>query len=310
MTCSQMSAAAPKDFEQLYAALTGRTPLDAVHQAEKARISQLAQGLQLFARPDAGAAAKFKRHEAVQLADGAQSVSLGKAASAWEQVSQLLQLHEAQTALLLRRWLKANAPGATNKWQPSAEQTRAICQAYFSQRWHLLLSLRHIIDVSLLSDHPDQPAAQAILEELDATTLLKSLLQTAAGTLVATGSAIVTGANAAHSATYSALQLRDESHRIVWREQAHCELCCLLLCILGLRETAQPDSGALCSFAHALLQHVLMVDSEVLQDRSGMRALAARLGTAVVLNAVSAEYDPAVSLHASVPMYDSQSACS
>ena len=275
------------DFERLYAAVTGDAQLSEVHKLQDVKIKQLSNGLAIFEGPNAEAAAKFKRNEAVHLANEDSSATglVGKAAACWEDVSKLLGLHEAQAVLLLHRWIEANVPKADAQWQPHSDQLRAICAAYFSQRWHLLLTLRYLISTAASPESNDQSAAAAILQDLQPDALLTSLLASAAGNYVSTGSAVAASAQSVQDSKRSgALQLHGAQEGLVaWREQAACELCCLQLCILQLQQTANADTPGLKHFADTLMEHALRPNAAVLQDCSSMHALAARLGIAIVL---------------------------
>jgi hypothetical protein len=282
------------DFEKLYAAVTRSTALDAVYEREGSKIKQLACGLQLFSRPDAETAAKLKRNEAVPLVGAASGYkgTPGKAASSWQPISKLLVLHEAQAVLLLRRWIRDNVPKSTAAWTPKPADTHSICQTFFTQRWHLLLTLKFIIEVSLDALHSSHRAACAILAELGPKTVLTSLLATATGTLKAVSGAFTARSSRASPDPDGALILHDEQGIINWKDQASCELCCMQLIILSLLQTTQPDEVAIKPCTQALLDHALRPGTRVLEDTSTMAGLAVRLGITMLLACLGCECGP------------------
>jgi hypothetical protein len=280
------------DYEKLYTAVTRADGLDVVYDVEKQRIQQLRDGLRLFCRPSADAAAKLKRNDPVPLvqAPPGYTGAAGKAGASWQEVSKLLVLHEGQAVLLLRRWIRSNAPNAKADWKPSQSDMHSICQSYFTQRWHLILLLRYFIDLSVDDMHPDQATAATILSDLGRHDLITSLLATASGTFASIGSAVGTTNSASQPEADGALLLRDAEHIIDWEEQAACELCCIQLCILSLLQTpAEPSPDGMQCFAHALLDHSLRPSVHVLDDTASMRSLAARLGIAIVISCLGCE---------------------
>ena len=269
------------NFVKLHASLASAPSLGEAYAVEKSRVQQLARGMALFQRPDAQARAKLKQGQPVPLshATAGYSGKPGKAAAAFERVSDLLALHEAQAVFLLRRWLQSNVPAATPAWTPSAAQTRAVAHEFISQRWHALLVLRAIVDAATQPAHASHADGGTILSDLGAGGLLSALLATATGTLAATSAALAAPPPAADGALTLAGAVEVLPR---WREQAACELCAIELLILSLLRVAEPSPEALRNFAAALIRHALRPDATAL-DGGGMRALAARLGIATVV---------------------------
>ena len=288
------------DFEHVYTDISRAATLQAAYAKHKDQINQLKHGLETFARPSPDVAAKLKRGEAVPLANtsAGDSGGPGTAAATWERISKLLRLHEGQSVLLVKRWVEQHVPEAKSDWAPDPDQLRSICQFYFTQRWHLLLTLRYVIDVSVFDGHPDKSVAVSILRELGPAAVLKSLLTTVTGTLSATGSAVAStsGAHLRSGNSDGALALGDDASTASWQQQAECELCCMQLCILPLLRSADADAESAIAFTHALIDHMLRPHGHEIDDAQSMRALAARLGTAIALTFLGCECAPFDSL--------------
>lgn len=115
-----------EDFEQLYHDLTFSSDVRALLAA---RSKVLASGLALFRRPQAAAAAKLAAKQPLLLNDLPQGSKYkgtagkdGKHAAACTAVSRHLNLHEAQTVLLVNRWVRDTGRALQPGWMPDAQQ--------------------------------------------------------------------------------------------------------------------------------------------------------------------------------------------
>jgi hypothetical protein len=289
------NAEAFPDFGDLYTAITGANNLDEAYKNERGRVKQLATGLHVFRGRDTAVAAQLRAGQPASLVNAPANFSgaLGDASAAWESVAKLLNLHEAQTVLLLQRWMRDNVPNASAKWTPSPADLRAIALEFFSQRWHLLLTVRTLADAATDTLHGSYSTAQAILNDLGASGLLTNLLETAASTIVGSGANFT--ARAAHSTNPppdGALVLCNASHVLPrWREQATCELCMILFTALKLMHVAAPAADVLRKFADAFLQNIGRGEPSTLQDEDSMAGLVARLGAVILLRALEFRCD-------------------
>jgi hypothetical protein len=278
------------NFKELYTAITRSAALEDLYKNEKARIQQLATGLHIFLRRDAAVSGQLKNGKAAPLANAPTwySGEPGNAAAAWDTVAKLLNLHEAQTLLLLQGWMRDNLPNATAEWSPSSPNLHAICMEFFSQRWHLLLSLRTLVDVATDDLHASCNAAKRILSDFGCATLLTNILRTAASTLMTTGASFTT--RAAHGTgppSDGTLILSDTSHVLPrWREQATGELCSMLIIalkLMHLSRTVAPAPDSLRAFAKAFLQHLDSLEPSAIQDENSMTGLVSRLAVVILV---------------------------
>jgi hypothetical protein len=126
-----------EDFEKVYHDLTFCSDISAVLIDRKNTFSSL---LTLFRRPDAAAATKLQAKQPLLLSHLPQGSKYkgtagkdGKHAAACLVVSKYLNLHEAQTVLLINRWVRDTGRSMLPGWKPDAQQLQVRCSSEDSE---------------------------------------------------------------------------------------------------------------------------------------------------------------------------------
>lgn len=160
------------DFEQVFNACgTDGVPPTWAQYAE-----QLEKGLSIYKLPTGVFQSKESESDCLPLAGSPTdySAEIGIHAAATAAISKILNLHEAQSLLLLKRWLLHSSAKvcagvsvlhfmskpcfraqnisacvrAFADWVPNGVQIVSLQQAYAKQRWHHLLCMRYVAQTS------------------------------------------------------------------------------------------------------------------------------------------------------------------
>lgn len=205
-------------------------------------------------------------------------------------VSKELNLHEAQSLLLLKRWVRSTNTQVSPGWVPSDAQCAALRRSYASQRWHHLLCMRHVAELSAAKPAAgDDVANEGVLHVADAMPV--STASMFSGLLRAVGNAI--DDKTADQLIINDQPLHDDcvtpnrNPRYRTRDssdQAVCELCLMLQTMLCLLSYVKVDLGSVLESVKQIHSGVAQSGLSAWHDRASVHGLVPRYAVACILH--------------------------
>lgn len=216
--------------------------------------------------------------------------AVGDHGSAIAAISKSLNLQEAQSLLLLQRWIRSTQTQVSHGWVPSDAQVASLRRSYASQRWHHLLCMRFVAeycaaelaagDVSVNNGNSHTPDAVPVSVDSMLSGLLAAVGdamedRTAAQLLIDDTPTHIKGIGA--DAAISHVD-RDSS------EQAISELCLMLHIVLCLLSYTAFDLRSVLESVKRINTGIAHSGLSAWHDCAGVRGLVPRYAVAIIMH--------------------------
>lgn len=205
-------------------------------------------------------------------------------------ISKDLNLHEAQALLLLKRWVRSTNTQVSPGWVPSDAQFAGLRRSYASQRWHHLLCMRYVAELSAAKPSAvDDIVHEGDSHVADATPV--SMNSMFSGLLRGIGNAMDDRAAAVFIIDDDPIRQgctipnRKPRHRKRdASDQAICELCLMLQTVLCLLPYVKVDLGTVLESVEQIHSGVAQSGPSAWHDRVSIHGLVPRYAVACIMH--------------------------